>query len=129
MRGYCEFFKIGTETDGIPIIAPDQGMKISEKDLDDEGSGRDELGFMHRIVARPRVMTWTLSYSRLTEEEYQYMAGLFEKDGVAMASFQLFVMMHGKKKQTEAYCSGVSYSVFDAIKGIYNSVSFNIVEC
>lgn len=121
MREFYEYFKI----DKKPILAPDQDMGFSKQDLDADGSGRDELGYMHRIMLRERVGTWNLSYSTLSEYEYEYMNGLFE----GKPEFDLYVRIGSKEIKTRGYCSSVKASLHNAIKGIYKRVSFSIIEC
>ena len=36
--------------DGKPVVAPDGDMEMSFEDLDSAQSGRDESGYMHRMV-------------------------------------------------------------------------------
>lgn len=121
MRNFCDYFKIDKE----PILAPDQDLDFSRQDLDAEGSGRDELGYMHRIVLRERAGTWNLKYSTLSEYEYEYMEGLFD----GKSEFDLEIIRGGKKKKTRGYCSSVKASVRDIVKGIYKNVSFTVIEC
>jgi hypothetical protein len=120
MRNFCEYFKV----DKKPILAPDQDLGISKQDLDAEGSGRDELGFMHRIVLRGRVGTWNLNYSTLSEYEYEYMNTLLEKP-----EFDLEIRIGSKEIKTRGYCSSVKSSLHNVIKGTYKGVSFTIIEC
>lgn len=121
MRNFYNFFKI----DKKPILAPDQDLGFSKQDLDAEGSGRDELGYMHRIVLREKVGKWNLNYSTLNENEYDYMNGLIE----GKSEFNLEIRRGSKKIQTKGYCSSVKASLHNGIKGIYKGVSFTIIEC
>lgn len=120
MRQFCDYFII----DDKPILAPDQDLGISKQDLDAEGSGRDELGYMHRIVSRERVGTWNLTYSTLNEWEFEYMNKLFE----GKPEFNLIIRIGSKEIKTRGYCSSVKASLHNAIKGIYKGVSFSIIE-
>lgn len=113
------------KVDGKPILAPDQDFQISKQDLDAEGSGRDELGFMHRIVLRHRVTTWSFSYLILTKEEYNYINSLFN----GKPEFDLEILENGVVEKTKGYCASIKYGVHNAISGIYKNVSFNIIEC
>ena len=120
MRNFYEDFKI----DRKPILAPDQDLGLSKQDLDSEGSGRDELGYMHRIVLRKRVATWNLIYATMSEYEYEYMNALLEQP-----EFDLDIRMGTKHIKTRGYCSSVKGSLHNGKKGIYKSVSFSIIEC
>lgn len=121
MRNFYDYFLI----DQKPILVPDQDLSISLQDLDAEGSGRDELGYMHRIVLRERVGTWTLTYSTLSEWEYEYMNKLFD----GKAEFDLTIRIGSKDIRTRGYCASSKASLRNAVKGIYKNVSFSIIEC
>lgn len=107
--------------DGTPILMPDQGISISRTDLDSEDSGRDESGVMHRIIVRPRVRTWSLSYSHLTKAEYDYMNDLL----YGKPDFVFTV----DGEEVQAYCSNDSISYWNAKTKEYKNLKFNIIEC
>ena len=117
---YFEDYKI----DGYPMLVPDANVQISQDDLDASGSGRDEQGYMHRIVLRRKVKKWGFNYSTLTEQEYNYMCNLLDK-----AEFEFVYKERGETKTTRAYSSTNKVSLFNATKGIYKRFSFNIIEC
>ena len=48
MRPFTNLFLIN----GKPMLAPDADVGVSYTDLDANDSGRDESGYMHRIVMR-----------------------------------------------------------------------------
>lgn len=115
----------GFTVDGEPILVPDVDVKIAQNDLDSDGSGRDEQGYMHRVVLRRRVKKWSFSYSTLTQDEYDYMNVLFDgKD-----TFTFGYVEKGEKKTTSAYSSSNSVSLYNAKRGIYKNLTFDIVEC
>lgn len=107
--------------DGKPMLVPDMDVEISRSDLDDADSGRDESGYMHRIVARERVHTWKFSYATLCAEDYEYMKSLFE--GKADFTFSFF------GKEYTAYCSNDSITWRNARTGDYRNYKVNIIEC
>lgn len=119
---YFEDYKI----DGKPLLVPDADVEIAFSDLDDGDSGRDEAGFMHRIVARYRVGTWAFSYFRLTVEEYKYLRSLFA--GKADFTFT-YRNLEGDPVQTRAYCSNDSITYRDAALGEYRNFKFTVIEC
>lgn len=122
MRQLYEDFLI----DGQPIYAPDEDMTVSYEDLDSEESGRDEGGFMHRIVLREGVKKFALSYASLSRDEYLYMESLFKGKAT-------FSVMHrdddGNVQEFMAYRSKHSITVRNAKTGQYKNYSFNIIEC
>lgn len=112
--------------DGKPILAPDADVDLSSADLDDADSGRDESGFMHRIVVRHRVCTWGFSYAQLTAEEYRYIRSLLE--GKAEFSFT-YRNPEGVLVETRAYCSNESITYHNARLGLYKNLKIQIIEC
>ncbi|MBR2048275.1 MAG: hypothetical protein IJ960_06720 [Oscillospiraceae bacterium] len=120
-RKYYEY-----QIDGQPLLVPDADVQISAGDLDAEDSGRDESGFMHRLVVRERVKTWSFSYAVLAHLDYWYLEKLF-------AGKPDFEFTHrgfdGQPVTTRAYCSKSSITFHDARRGIYKNYKFNIIEC
>lgn len=112
--------------DGKPIIAPDADIQITANDLDADSSGRDESGYMHRVVLRHRVKTWELSYSFLTAEEYAYMQSL--TSGKASFEFQ-YKGLDGVPNVVTAYCSNDSITYRNAATGHYRNYKIKIIEC
>ena len=62
MRSYTNLFLIN----GKQMFAPDEDVGVSYSDLDADDSGRDESGYMHRIVVRYKVGTWSFEYATIT---------------------------------------------------------------
>ena len=48
MRRFDTVFAV----DGEAVLAPDANVELSEQDLDGASAGRDEGGYMHRVVVR-----------------------------------------------------------------------------
>ena len=116
------------QIDGSPMFPPDEDMELSFEDLDDSDSGRDESGYMHRIVVRYKVGTWSFVYSHITNEEYAYMCSLF--DGKSE-----FIFTHPSRldcessEDTTAYCSKYGIVWHSAKTKDYRNFKFNIIEC
>lgn len=133
MRKYFYDFKIN----GKPILVPDSGVSISKADIDAPETGRDESGYMHRVILRKGVLTFGFSYAVLTAEEYRYMQDLLTESPTVEVEY---VDSHGKKATTKAYCSNHSISLhssrtpvpdgFGVFPGqLYKNLKFNIIEC
>ncbi len=124
MRKTTELFQIN----GKPMLVPDSEVGVSYEDLDSADSGRDESGVMHRIPVRYKVPSWSFSYSHLTEEEKQYMEGLFPDEAD-------FTFTHPDRKDasltaaSRAYRSKYAISWKNAKTGLWSGYSFNIIEC
>lgn len=124
MRPTIDQFKIN----GKPLLAPDEGVGFSYEDLDTDDTGRDESGYMHRIVARHKVGSWAFSYAALSEEEKAYMEGLFP-------DAPDFEFTHPDRKDASqlvvstCYRSKFSISWYNAKTGQWRNYGFTIVEC
>lgn len=119
-----DLFKI----DGIPMLAPDAEVGFSYEDLDGDGAGRDESGYMHRIMVRGKVGSWSFTYSNLTEEEKQYMENLFGNK--AEFRFTAPSRLNAAVPVTvRAYRSKYGISWRNARTGLWSSYSFSIIEC
>ena len=124
MRAKTEFFQIN----GAAMLAPDARVEVSYQDLDASDAGRDESGFMHRIVVRHKVASWKFQYSHLTEEERRYMENLFGEEDT-------FLFTHpdrldaSKRVQTRCYRSQYGISWQNAKTGLWSGYSFSVIEC
>ena len=107
--------------DGSPMLVPDAGVEISRSDLEGEGGGRDAGGFLHRVVLRSGVRTWSFTYSLLTEQELGYLQDLF----LGKVSFAFTC---GGETVT-AYCDKQDVTLFDRARGLYKGLKFTVTEC
>ena len=124
MRPFMNSFLIN----GKPVLAPDAEMAVTYTDLDADDTGRDEMGYMHRIVARYKVGTWPFMYSTLTEEEKRYMESLFE-DAPDFEFTHPDRLDATKLVTTRAYRSNYKISWLNAKLGLWKNYGFNIIEC
>lgn len=111
--------------DGEKLLAPDKGVTVGFSDLEAD-SARDESGFLHRIVARHDMRTWSLSYATLTEEEYLYIVSLLK--GKTTFNFEI-TDKDGNAQSIECYCTKKSASYYCKRLGLYKNLKFEIVEC
>ena len=123
MKSYADFFCI----DGRSMFAPDEDVVVSYADLDGDDSGRDEAGFMHRVVVRHKVGTWSFEYSNITDEEYRYMESLFGDKPYFM--FYHPDRLSGECVTTQAYRSNYGIVWHNAKTGQWRNYKFNIIEC
>lgn len=124
MKSLATFFRIN----GKPMFAADADVSVSYSDLDASESGRDEGGYMHRIVIRYKVGTWSFSYAEITEEEKQYMESLFP-DKPDFEFTHPDRLDSCKLVTTRCYRSNYGISWHNAITGEYKNYKFNIIEC
>ena len=107
--------------DGEAILAPDANVELNEQDLDGASAGRDEGGYMHRVVVRHKVRTWSFTYSLLTAQELQYLRRLFDGKATFRFSFD--------GGETTAYCARRQVQLCDRSRGVYKALRFDIIEC
>ena len=125
MRVLTDFFKIN----GSALYAPDNDMQMQYTDLDSSESGRDDKGYMHRVVLRSKVGTWSFEYTQLTDAEYTYLCNLLDSAG---ATFSFTHPPRGAgsgAETTTCYCSNYGICWRDARQGIWRNFKFNIIEC
>lgn len=112
--------------DGQPVLVPDADLTISYEDLDSEESGRDESGFMHRLVLRSDVKKIPLAYASLSTEEYLYMESLFK----GKSEFRVDCRdADGSLLSFTAYRSKHSISIHNIVTGMHKNYNFSIIEC
>lgn len=122
MNTVTELFKIN----GQPMLAPDAGVEVSYSDLDAADSGRDESGFMHRLVVRHKIPTWQFSYSHLTADEYAYMRSILPQEGTFAFTYP---SEDGQQETVEAYLSKYTVLWQDLNLGSYRNLKFSIIGC
>lgn len=124
MRTLTDLFTIN----GKPMFAPDEEIEVQYNDLDASDSGRDESGYMHRIVVRYKLGTWSFSYTYLTEEEKQYMEGLFP-DAPDFEFGHPSRLNADVKEVTTCYRSGYGLAWKSKKLGVWKNYKFSIIEC
>jgi hypothetical protein len=124
MRPFTNLFLIN----GKPMLAPDADVGVSYTDLDADDSGRDEAGYMHRIVMRYKVGTWSFEYASITEAEKRYLEELFGDS--PDFEFTRPDRLNAEKQVTvKAYRSKYSNAWHNARTGQWRNYKFNIIEC
>ena len=124
MNTLTELYQIN----GKPMLAPDAGVEMSFEDLDSADSGRDETGFMHRVVMRNKVGVWNFCYSHLTQGEYAYMLSILPNTG----SFTFTHPVLSDSTQSETTTASLSkYGIVwqSARTGEFRNLKFSIIEC
>lgn len=114
--------------DGKPLPLPDQGVEMNFEDLDHADAGRDEAGYMHRMVVRHKVGSWNFTYSHLTQKTYGEILALLPQAGEFVFSYP----DPGKPEQykhTVAYLSRYGIVWQDAATGLYRNLKFSVIEC
>ncbi len=122
MRSYDYDYQIN----GVPMLAADAGVEIQFADVNTPDSGRDEMGYFHRLVLREKLRTWRFTYRNLTQEEYRYLDSLFRGKNIFRFSSPAF---DGSVANCMAYCDSGSITLYDRQRGFYKNLTFAIVEC
>ena len=124
MREKTDLFMVN----GKPLLVPDAQVQCSYEDLDAADAGRDEKGYMHRIMVRCKVPSWSFVYDRLSEEEKQYMEQLF-------ADAATFDFTHPDRLDaavsvtTKCYRNGYGIAWRNARTGLWKGYNFRIIGC
>lgn len=124
MRKTTDLFLV----DGLPMLAPDENVEISMEDIEDSDSGRDESGLLHRFMLRQGVGKWTVSYARLTQQEYAYMESLFAGKSTFRFTYP-DCADSDRQKEITAYRSKHEIRWQSAVTGGLCDYSFHIVGC
>lgn len=124
MRALTELFKVN----GKPLLVPDAEVEVSYEDLDDADSGRDESGYMHRIVVRAKVPSWSFSYAHVTEEEKAYMEALFG-DSATFSFSHPSRLDASVTETTTCYRSKYSLTWKNARTGLWSGYGFRVIAC
>lgn len=66
------------QIDGQPLPEPTETADIQFQDIESSDSGADEMGVYHREVLRFGVLSCTLTYGYLTNEDCAYLLGLLQ---------------------------------------------------
>lgn len=123
MRKFDEEFLI----DDLPVLLPDEGVKIEPEDIFASESAQDESGYMHIIPLRSGVMKFTLNYRFLSLEEYQYMESLFRGKTTFNAQFR---NLDGNSETRICYRPRMPNPALRNRKtGAYDGYTLTIKEC
>ena len=123
-KSYTNIFRVN----GKKMFAPDEDVAVSYSDLDADDSGRDESGYMHRIVVRYKLGTWFFEYAYITEEEKRYMEELFG-DTPDFDFTRPDRVDSNKEVTTKAYRSKSGITWHNLRTGQHRNYKFNIIEC
>lgn len=113
---------------GKPMLVPDADISVSYEDIDSADAGRDEKGYMHRIMVRCKVPSWSFVYDQLTEEEKQYTEGLFG-DAATFSFTHPDRLDAAAAVTTKCYRSGYGIAWRNARTGIWKGYNFRIIGC
>lgn len=110
------------------MFAPDADIDFSYEDWDSPDSGRDERGYLHRVVVRYKVMSGSFVFSHISEEDYARMESLFPDE----PDFEFTRPSRRDPsvlETTRCYRSKYGISWHNARTNQWKNYKFNIIEC
>lgn len=106
--------------DGRALPPANGGVKCRRADLESGESGRDEGGFLHRVVLRTGVLSWVFSYRDLTPTACrQLLEVLPQKD---------CFLLQGEDAR-RCYLEEISTHRRDTLQGTVYDVTLTVREC
>lgn len=112
---------------GISLPTPDEDVEITEEDMHDE-SWRDGAGKLHLVVIRRGVIKVPLTWSYMTESEFQTLKNACRKD---MTGTYTFEDLFGNTYQIYTGAD-LKYSIHvvnkDTGEALYKDVKLSFIE-
>lgn len=119
------------QIDGQPLPAPTETADIQYTDVESDDSGADEMGVYHREVLRSGVLSCTLTYSYLDNEDCAYLLGLLQ--GKTTFEFTCPVASTtADVTQTTTrtcYCANRGAALQRLKSGVWRDMTLQIQEC
>ncbi|WP_295474687.1 hypothetical protein [uncultured Subdoligranulum sp.] len=119
------------QIDGQPLPEPTETADIRFQDIESDDSGADEMGVYHREVLRFGVLSCTLTYGYLTNEDCAYLLGLLQNK----TTFQFTCPVASSAAdvtQTIArtcYCANYGAALQRLKAGVWRDMELQIQEC
>lgn len=119
------------QIDGQPLPEPTETANIQFSDVESDDSGADELGVYHREVLRFGVLSCTLTYGYLTNEDCAYLLGLLQNK----TTFQFTCPVASSATDVTqtitrtCYCANYGASLQRLKAGVWRDMELKIREC
>lgn len=119
------------QIDGQPLPVPTESPSINFEDVESSDSGADELGVYHREVLRFGVLSCTLTYGYLTNEDCAYLLGLLQNK----TTFQFTCPVASSATDVTqtitrtCYCANYGASLQRLKAGVWRDMELKIREC
>lgn len=119
------------QIDGQPMPVPTETADIQYTDVESDDSGADEAGVYHREVLRFGVLSCTLTYGYLDNEDCAYLLGLLQ--GKTTFAFTCPVAS-GAADVTQTttrtcYCANYGAALQRLKAGVWRDMTLQIQEC
>ncbi|MDD6948511.1 MAG: hypothetical protein PUI75_05725 [Subdoligranulum sp.] len=117
--------------DGQPLPEPTETADIQFQDIESSDSGADEMGVYHREVLRFGVLSCTLTYGYLTNEDCAYLLGLLQNK----TTFQFTCPVATSTADVTqtitrtCYCANYGAALQRLKAGVWRDMELQIQEC
>lgn len=119
------------QIDGQPLPAPTETADIQYTDIESDDSGADEMGVYHREVLRFGVLSCTLTYGYLDNEDCAYLMGLLQ--GKTTFEFTCPVASSAtdvtQTTTRTCYCANYGAALQRLKAGVWRDMTLQIQEC
>lgn len=119
------------QIDGQPLPEPTAAADVRFSDVESDDSGADEAGVYHREVLRFGVLSCTLTYGYLTNEDCAYLLGLLQNK----TTFQFTCPVASSADNVTqtvtrtCYCSNYGAALQRLKAGVWRDMELQIQEC
>lgn len=119
------------QIDGQPMPTPTDSPTIEFADIESDDSGADEMGVYHREVLRFGVLSCTLTYGYLSNEECAYLFSLLENK----STFRFTCPVSSDSRDVEqtvtrtCYCTDHGAALQRLKAGVWRDAKLQIQEC
>ncbi len=119
------------QIDGNQLPEPTEPAEINFTDVESPDSGQDESGVYHRVIMRYDVLSCSLTYGYLTNEECAYLIGLLKNKN----TFQFTCPVSSDAQDVSqtitrtCYCSNRSAALQRLRSGVWRNMTLKIQEC
>lgn len=117
--------------DGQPMPVPTETADIQYKDVESNDSGADEMGVYHREILRSGVLSCTLTYGYMDNEDCAYLIGLLQ----GKTTFQFTCPAASpdadvtKTTTRTCYCTNRGAALQRLKSGVWRNMTLQIQEC
>lgn len=119
------------QIDGQPLPIPTGSPSVEYADIESDDSGADEAGVYHREVLRFGVLSCTLTYGYLTNEDCAYLLGLLRNK----TTFQFTCPVASSATDVTqtitrtCYCANYGAALQRLKAGVWRDMELQIQEC
>lgn len=119
------------QIDGNPLPIPTDSPTIDFADIESSDSGADEMGVYHREVLRFGVLSCTLTYGYLTNEDCAYLLGLLQNKTTFQFTCPVASSATDVTQTTTrtCYCSNYGAALQRLKAGVWRDMDLEIKEC